>query len=476
MQTECTSKQLSFEHFGRREVAGRFDGGWMTSDGGVLLLREADRLFDVSGRLAGCFDDYRDPGRTEHGLSVMLAQRVMGLALGYEDLNDHDRVRTDAALALASGCADVVGADRVRARDRGHARAGSSTLNRLELGRPEAARTDRYKRIVADGGAIDRLLVELFLEAHETPPEEIVLDLDATDDPLHGAQEGRFFHGYYDCHCYLPLYIVCGEHVLCARLRPSDIDAPHGWENELPRMVAQIRAAWPRTRILLRGDSGFCREPIMAWCEAEGLGYVFGLARNPRLRRRIDKAMRKSQRRSAGTGRASRRFRELRYRTLKSWSRTRRVVAKAEWLPATDGANPRFVVTNLGKDRFNSRDLYEKLYCARGDMENRIKDQQMFLFADRTSSATLRANQLRLYFSVFAGVLVNILRRIGLRATPFADARPDTIRARLLKIAARLRITVRRVRLSFASAFPLQDIFRTALANLRAATPRAPPG
>ena len=476
MQTECTSKQLSFEHFGRREVAGRFDGGWLTSDGGVLLLREADQLFDVSGRLARCFDDYRDPGRTEHGLAVMLAQRVMGLALGYEDLNDHDRVRTDAAPALASGRADVVGAFRVRARDRGHALAGSSTLNRMELGRPEAARTDRYKRIVADGGAIDRLLVALFLEAHETPPEEIVQDLDATDDPLHGAQEGRFFHGYYDCHCYLPLYIVCGEHVLCARLRPSDIDAPHGWENELPRMVAQIRAAWPRTRILLRGDSGFCREPIMAWCEAEGLGYVFGLARNPRLRRRIDKALRKSQRRSAGTGRASRRFRELRYRTLKSWGRTRRVVAKAEWLPGADGANPRFVAANLGKDRFNSRALYEKLYCARGDMENRIKDRQMFLFADRTSTATLRANQLRLYFSVFAGVLVNILRRVGLRATALADARPDTIRVRLLKIAARVRITVRRLRLSFASAFPLQDMFRTALASLRAATPRAPPG
>ena len=303
-----------------------------------------------------------------------------------------------------------------------------------------------------------------------------MLDLDATDDPLHGAQEGRFFHGYYDCHCYLPLYIVCGEHVLCARLRPSDIDAPNGWMNELPRIVERIRAAWPRTRILLRGDSGFCREPIMKWCEAEGIDYVFGLARNPRLSRRIDKALRKSQRRAAGTGHASRRFRELRYRTIGSWSRTRRVAAKAEWLPGAGGANPRFVAASLGKGRIDARALYEELYCARGDIENRIKDQQLFLFADRTSSATMRANQLRLYFSAFAGVLVNILRRVGLRATALADARPDTIRVRLLKLAARVRITARRIRLSFASAFPLQDMFRIALANLRAATMRAPPG
>ena len=480
MQTDRTPQDLEFEGLGRRQVVGRFDGGRMTSDGGALLLREADRLFNVTGRLSACFVDYRDPERTEHPLRTLVAQRVMALALGYEDLNDHDRLRDDTALALACGCVDVTGAKRVRERDRGHALAASSTLNRLELGTPDAAATDRYKRIVADPEAIDRLMVDLFLEAHATPPREIVLDIDATDDPLHGQQEGRFFHGYYGHYCYLPLYITCGEHVLCCRLRPANIDASHGSVEELMRIVAQIRAAWPGTRIVLRGDSGFCREAIMAWCEDEGVDFVLGLARNPRLVRRIAKALRKSRRRSAATGRSSRRFREFRYRTRTSWSRSRRVVGKAEWLPGRHGDNPRFVVTSLTKDRIGARVLYEDLYCARGDMENRIKDQQLWLFADRTSSATMRANQLRLYVSVFAGILMTTLRRVGLRGTDLALARIDTIRSRLLKLAGRIRVTVRRVWLSFASVFPLQAVFLQALANLRAAAVsvsgvRAPP-
>ncbi len=475
MQTECTSPQLEFESLGKRQVVGKFDGGRMTSDAGALLLREADRLFDVTGRFAACFVDYRDPERVEHPLETLVAQRVMALALGYEDINDHDRLRDDAALALACGCADVTGAGRVRERDRGHALAASSTLNRLELGTPEAAATHRYKKIVAEPGDIDRLLVDLFLEAHATPPEEIILDMDATDDPLHGAQEGRFFHGYYGHYRYLPLYVTCGEHVLCSRLRPSNIDASHGALDELERIVPQIRAAWPETRILLRGDSGFCREEIMAWCEEEGIDYVFGLARNSRLCRRIAKAMHKSRRRCAATKLPSRRFRQFRYRKRKSWSRKRRVVAKAEWLPGQRGDNPRFVVTSLPKDRADARALYEDLYCGRGDMENRIKDQQLWLFADRTSSATMRANQLRLYFSAFAGILVTILRRVGLQGTDLATARVDTIRSRLLKLAGRIRVTVRRVWLSFASVFPLQDVFAQALANLRAAPARAPP-
>ena len=309
---------------------------------------------------------------------------MLGLAAGYEDLNDHDRLRTDSVLALASGCGDVTGEQRRRARDRGSALAGSSTLNRLELSVPETAAGHRYKKIVADPAAIDALLVELFLDAHAAPPSAIVLDLDATDDPLHGKQEGRFFHGYYRSYCYLPLYITCGDFVLCARLRPADIDAAAGSVAELERVVAQIRAAWPDTRILVRGDAGFCRDDLMAWCEAHAVDYVFGLARNPRLQRWLAKALRKSRRRCIATGRASRRFRERRYRTRTSWSRARRVVGKAEWLPGRRGDNPRFVVTNLPADQVSAQPLY-RVYCGRGDMENRIKEQQLWLFADRTS-------------------------------------------------------------------------------------------
>ena len=349
METHCTAEQLFFEGLGRRSVVGAFDGGRLTSDSGVLLLREADRLFDVTGRLAACFADQRDPDRVEHPLQTLIAQRVLGLAAGYEDLNDHDRLRDDSALALASGCADVTGEQRARERDRGHALAGSSTLNRLELGDPATAEDDRYKKIVADGRMIDDLLVDLFLDSERRPPAQIVLDLDATDDALHGNQEGRFFHGYYGHYCYLPLYLTCGEHVLRCRLRRADGDASDGAVEELTAVVAQIRQRWPDTKILVRGDSGFCREPIMTWCEGNGVDYVLGLARNARLQKRIDKALRKSRRRCAASGQASRRFREFRYRTLDSWSRSRRVVAKAEWLPGAGGGNPRFVVTSLDR-------------------------------------------------------------------------------------------------------------------------------
>ena len=469
METHCTTEQLIFEGLGRRSVVGAFDGGRLTSDSGVLLLREADRLFDVTGRLAACFSDYRNPARVEHRLETLIAQRVLSLAAGYEDLNDHDRLRDDSALALASGCADVTGEERVRERDRGHALAGSSTLNRLELGEPETAECDRYKKIVADGRMIDTLLVDLFLDSERRPPAQVVLDLDATDDAVHGNQEGRFFHGYYGHYCYLPLYITCGEHVLCCRLRRADADAADGAVDELAPLVAQIRQRWPDTKILVRGDSGFCREEIMAWCERQGVDFVLGLARNARLQKRIDKALRKSRRRCAATGKASRRFRELRYRTLKSWSRRRRVVAKAEWLAGARGGNPRFVVTSLDRQTIAKQALYEELYCARGDMENRIKEQQLWLFADRTSAATMRANQLRLYFSAFAGILMTILRRAGLKGTALAAARFDTIRSRLIKLAGRIKVSVRRVRISFSSVYPLQHLFAQALTALRAA-------
>ena len=472
MMTECTSSQLEFGFHGRRRLTAGFDGGDLTSDVGGLLLRETDARLDLMRRVASCFGDCRDPSAVEHTVQDLVSQRIYGVALGYEDLNDHDQLRRSSLMALLVGKPDITGGDRRRERDQGSPLASPSGLNRLELSRPEQARRDRYKRIAADHESLDRLLVDVFLESHDSAPAEIVLDLDATDDPLHGAQEGRFFHGFYRSYCYLPLYIFCGDHLLLARLRTSNRDASAGTVGELLRIVPQIRSAWPDTRIILRGDSCFAREEIMAWCEAEGVDYVFGLARNQRLERRIEKALRKSRRRCLMTGEASRRFREFRYRTVRSWSRKRRVVAKAEWLPK--GRNPRFVVTSLPSSRFAKRDLYEKLYCARGDMENRIKEQQLDLFADRTSTKTIAGNQMRLYWASFAYVLMAALRRVALVGTQFARAQCGTIRLKLLKIAAQLRITHRRIRLALPSAFPWQDDFKAALDNL-AKRPRYQP-
>ena len=473
MTTQCTSEQLEFQSFGRRRVTGRFDGGRLTSEGGGLLLREVEQRLNVLSRLAGCFTDYRQAGMVEHPVESMLAQRIYGLALGYEDINDHDTLRRDSLLALLVGKADLTGEARRRVRDQGCPLAGSSTLNRMELGTPDEAAHHRYQKIVADPEGLDRLLVDVFLESHQGTPSVLWLDLDATDDPLHGAQEGRFFHGYYKSYCYLPLYIFCGEHLLCARLRPADRDAAAGCVEELARIIEQIRARWPKVRIIVRGDSGFCREELMAWCEAHDVGYLFGLAKNDRLEKAIAKALRKSRRRYLQRGRASRRFRELRYRTRQSWSRTRRVVAKAEHL--AKGPNPRFVVTNLDAKTAGARVLYEDLYCARGEMENRIKEQQLGLFADRTSTATLRANQLRLYLSSFAYLLMHGLRRLGLAGTRWAKAQCGTIRTRILKLAAVVRITARRVWLAFASGYPDQATFAAVLAQLQRVPARAPP-
>ena len=474
MATECTPEQIEFHALGRREVVGRFDGGRLSSDGGGLLLREVDHRLGLLPRLAGCFSDYRNPNSVEHSVGALVSQRVYGLALGYEDLNDHDVLRADSVLALLVGKRDLTGEARERARDRGYPLAGSSTLNRLELGTPAAAAADRYKRISADPAALDRLLVDVFIESHAKAPREIWLDLDATDDPLHGHQEGRFFHGYYRCYCYLPLYIFCGEHLLCARLRPSNQDGAAGSVEELERIVTQIRSRWPTTRIVIRGDSGFCRDAIMSWCEAQGLGYVLGLARNQRLHRALGREMADARAAHAITGKPARRFRDFRYRTRKSWSCERRVVGKAEVLPGKN--NPRFVVTNLPASRAGARRLYEKLYCVRGEMENRIKEQQLGLFADRTSSATMRANQLRLYFASFAYVLMHGLRRLGLAGTRHAKAQCSTIRVKLLKIAAHLRITVRKVWLSFSETCAYVSDLAQILANLRRIPAWAPPG
>ena len=468
MDTHCTPEQLHFHAHGRREVIARFDGGRITSDAGGVLLRETDLRLGLMARLARCFRDCRKPGSVEHPVHSLAAQRVYALALGYEDLNDHEDLRRDRLLALLVGKRDLTGAGRVRLRDRGSPLAASSTLNRLELGGAEAA-TDRYKRIAADFEAMDRLLVDVFLESYAEPPGEIWLDLDATDDPLHGHQEERFFHGYYGRYCYLPLYVFCGAHLLCARLRRSNIDASAGSEEELARIVAQVRRRWPRTRLVVRGDSGFCREPLMRWCEENGVGYVFGMARNARLVRAIGRDLYRAEVVYRRTGEPARRYRDFRYRTRKSWSRTRRVVGKAQHLPR--GANPRFVVTSLRPRRADARRLYEELYCARGEMENRIKEQQLGLFADRTSSATLRANQLRLYFASFAYVLMHGLRRLGLAGTTCARAQCATIRLKLLKIGARVRVTVRKVRLSMSEAWPHAALFEKVVNNLRTHPP-----
>lgn len=468
MVADCTQRSLEFHGVGRRRVTARFDGGEITSDGGALLLRETERRVGVIRRLAGCFKDHRDPLRIEHTVEELVAQRVFGLALGYEDLVDHDDLRRDPLLAVAVGKRDLKGEKR-RARDRGFALAGRNTLNRLELTLEGASAGDRYKKIELDFDAVDHLLVETFLRAFDEPPKEIILDLDATDDPIHGKQEGRFFHGYYDGYCYLPLYVFCGDHLLCARLRKADIDASAGSIDELAGIVAEIREAWPHVRITVRADSGFCRESIMAWCEQNGIDYVLGLARNPRLERMVRKPLRKAIARSKKSSEAVRLFKDLRYKTQDTWSRRRRVVAKAEATPL--GGNPRFIVTSFSKAQHEGKSLYENVYCARGEMENKIKEQQRFLFADRTSTHWMRSNQIRLYLSSMAYLLVSALRRIGLAGTEMKAWQCDTIRLRLFKIGARITITARRVWVAFASGCPYAGAFAAAYDNLS----RAPP-
>jgi len=434
-----------------------------------LLLREVDRRMRILRRFADCFVDHRRPELIEHSVAELVSQRVYGLALGYEDLNDHDELRWDPLMGLLAGKSDPLGHTRVREHDRGKALAGKSTLNRLELTPAKAGPGARYKKIAVRPEAIDDLLVQLFIEAHRDAPRQIVLDVDATDDPLHGAQEDRFFHGYYRQYCYLPLYVFCGEHLLCARLRPSNIDGSLGTVEELERIVGSIRAAWPEVQIVVRGDSGFCREQLMGWCEANGVDYVLGIAKNARLKASITDEMAHAEAWYEATGHAARVFKDFRYRTLKSWSRKRRVVGKAEYL--SQGANPRFVVTSLASEEMEARGLYEDLYCARGDMENRIKEQQLALFADRTSTATMRGNQLRLWIASLAYTLMDELRRVALRDTALAKAQVGTIRTRLLKLSGVVKLSVRRVRIALSSVFPLQAVFERALLNIQRAYP-----
>ncbi|MGH1484388.1 MAG: IS1380 family transposase [Geminicoccales bacterium] len=458
MPTECSPDRFEFTAVARRRVEAGFDGGEITSDAGGLLLGATDRTIGLIDRFAACFEDRRCQDLVEHSVDTLVGQRVFGLALGYDDIVDHDALRHDPIFAALAGKLSAKRADCAPI-------AGKSTLNRLELSQPVAT---RYHKIAHDPAAIERLFVDLFLEAHAKAPEQITLDLDATDDPLHGDQEGRFFHGYYRCYCYLPLYVFCGRHLLAAKLRRANIDAAAGAVEEIERIVAQIRARWPKTRILLRADSGFTRDELMAWCESHNVDYLFGLARNVRLQKKIAAELAEAKAASAvHDGAAVRRFKDFMWRTKKSWSCERRVVAKAEWTHG--GANPRFVVTSLSADEVDAQSLYEDRYCARGEMENRIKECQLDLFADRTSTHTMRANQLRLWFSSMAYVLLCALRRLALHGTDLARATCGTIRDKLLKIGALVRISVRRVLIQMASGYPRQQQWGLAYRRLMAA-------
>lgn len=483
MPSDCNTTRFDFGEADGRRIEARFDGGTLTSNAGALLLGEVDKTLRLMSRLSACFVDHRSPALIEHSVATLLGQRLIGLALGYEDLNDHDALRHDPLFAALAGKLQAHRSDCAPV-------AGKSTLNRLERSRETPS---RYHKINYNAAAIEALLVELFIEAHKNAPEKIILDLDATDDPLHGEQEGRFFHGYYDCYCYLPLYIFCGRHLLVAKLRKANIDASGGATEEIARVIERIRKAWPDVRIWLRADSGFARDGLMTWCENNDVAFVFGLPKNDRLNAELAEDLAAAAKESQETGKPARRFKDFTYRTRESWSRQRRVIGKAEWMTPTQAeaddttqrkkkkkkeravttpnspgrGNPRFVVTSLSKEEYEARALYEDLYCARGEMENRIKECQLDLFADRTSCNTMRSNQLRLWFASFAYVLVSALRRLGLADTQFADATCGTIRLKLLKIGAQVKISVRRVLFSMASAFPYVHEFSAACVALR---------
>jgi len=457
MSTECSTGKLEFQPLGARRLEGRFDGGHITSDAGLVLAREVARQMGLFKKLAGCFVDHRNASFVKHQLDELLAQRVLGIVAGYEDLNDHDRLRKDPLVAAAVGKTDVLAP-----------LASPSTLNRLEHG-TESAASDRYRRIVCTEEDVANLLVDLAIERFDKQPEEIWLDFDATDDVIHGKQEGRFFHGYYGAYCYLPLYVFWGDFPLVARLRTANQDGAAGALEELKRIVDRIRLRWPDVSIRVRADSGFARDALFDWCENNGVDYVIGMAKNKRLQAMIEDELVAAKDQTKTTGKPTRIFKDLEYRTRKSWSRSRRVVAKAEQLVGK--ANPRFVVTTLGAEQFDARVVYEELYSIRGDMENRIKEQQLGLFADRTSAATMRANQIRLWFSTFAYVVITELRRRALQGTELAQAQAWTIRVRLIKLGAVVKQSVRRVYLSMSTSFPMASVFATALKRLRPDAP-----
>lgn len=464
--TDCKQGVFQFQAHGSKKVTADFSGGHLSSDGGLLFIRELEGKLKLIEKLAGCFRDLRTQCLVEHSVEELLKQRIGALALGYEDLNDHNRLRYDPLCALMAGKTDVLGQDRLAQEDKGKALAAHSTLNRMELG--ALGGDGRYKKILPNPQQIEALLLEEGVKAIPRRSREIILDFDATDDPLHGSQEGAFFHGYYKDYCYLPLYCFCGTIPLWAQLRDAKRDASSGTVEALEAIVAAIRKRFGnKVRIIVRGDSGFAREQIMAWCEEKGVYYCFGLARNNRLVARLGHAFGQlHEQAGSGSSLPLRQFVDLEYRTKKSWSRARRVVGKAELLEK--GQNPRFIVTNLecsASKRFEAANIYEGLYCARGEMENRIKEAQLDLFADRTSTHWMASNQLRLWFSAFAHLMLSVLRAEVLQGTELAMATVGQIRLKLFKIAARVRISCRRIHLELAEGYPYRETFRRAWEN-----------
>ena len=443
MYTECTPKQLILQGLGKRRIEITNDADVSTSDGGLVLLHQIEKKYKILQRLSRCFQDNRQAARVEHSVLQLLSQRIYGLCQGYEDLNDHDQWRNDPLLSLVCG------------KENGNGLSGKSTLNRLELGKETAEYGDRYNKITWADDQIEHLLVDIFLDSFRSAPKEIILDFDATDDPLHGNQEGRFFHGYYDSYCYLPLYVFSGAFPLAAKLRSSNIDASTGTVEFLEMMVPRIRSRFPKVRIVFRADSGFCREAIMKYCEDKKIKYVIGLPKNERLKKALGKYMHQAKKGYELTGNAYRVFTDLDYRTKKTWSKSRRVVGKAEHL--SKGVNPRFVVTNFTPLEWAASTLYEKLYCGRGDMENRIKEQQLYLFADRTSSGWMSSNQLRLWFSTFAYIFFVLLREKYLSDSDWRKSQSSTLRLKVLKVAASVCVTVRRIRIRLPYAYPYWD-------------------
>ena len=457
MKTECIQNELNFQGIERKKVVADFNGGTITSDTGILFFRELEKTHKIIERFSNCFNDCREQKKIRYKLKELVMQRVFAICQGYEDLNDHDTLRDDPIFGLA--CERME-----RDEETGGYVSGKSTLNRLECGSKEIGEKERYKKISYDEEKAAEAILEISLDTVIEEPKEIVLDFDSTDNPIHGEQEGRFFHGYYDCFCYLPLYVFWEEKLLVAKLRQSNIDGSEGAQEELERIVAAIRKRWPEARIIFRGDSGFCRDKIMSWCEENGVFYLTGLARNSRLQRMIGKDMNDAKTAFEATRKAQRKFKDFRYKTRKSWSCERRVVGKAEYLEK--GANPRFVVTNLPEEEYPAQMLYEEVYCARGDMENRIKEQHLGLFANRTSSHMMRSNQLRLYFSSLAYIFMNEFRSVCLKGTPFQTAQCDTIRVKLLKVGARIKVSVRRICISIATGFPHQAVYIKALQRI----------
>ena len=441
--TQCTTDGASFASLGRRRIDADFRGGQLVSDSGVLLLREVDRQIGLSEGIAACLPDPRQPAKIRHDQQTMIGQRLMALACGYEDLNDHDQLRHDAVMQIAAE--QTPGEDATL--------ASPSTLCRLEN------RVER-KALVQ----INAVFVERFLASRQQAPAQIILDFDATDDRLHGQQEGRFFHGYYDHYCYLPLYVFCGHDLLCAYLRPSNIDPAKHSRAILKLLVQRIGQDWPDTRIIVRGDSGFCRWRLMRWCDRHHVGYILGLARNPVLERLSADFAQAAEAAYRQTGQKQRHFHVIEY-GAKKWDRLRSVVVKAEHL--SEGRNLRFVVTNLIPEVVaDPQELYDRMYCQRGEMENRIKEQQLMLFADRTSCHRLLSNQFRLLLSSAAYVLLQTLRRTALAGTTLAQAQVETIRLKLIKIAARVQVSVRRVLVSLASDHPSRALFAQVAARL----------